>query len=48
MMVYNSIQKFTKEMIVGYDKKPCVVGDEFIEFLKETQKKPMINLQKKV
>ena len=29
-----------------YDKNLCVVGDEFIEFLKETQKKLMIHFKK--
>ena len=29
-----------------YDKDLCVVGDEFIEFLKETQKKLTINFKK--
>lgn len=30
-----------------YDKESCVVGDEFIEFLKETQKETYDTLQKK-
>ena len=30
-----------------YDKNLCVVGDEFIEFLKETQKETYDTLQKK-
>ena len=34
-------------MIVGTIKTLCVVGDEFIEFLKETQKETYDILQKK-